>query len=96
MKLLYSPQAIEDLRRLRRFIAEKDPSAAGRIGNDLANRIALLRSFPHAGMAVARAPDPQAIRDLIVGAYIVRYLVRSQAVIVLRVWHHNEDREGDH
>ena len=39
MRLVYSAEALADLVRLRAFIAEKDPSAATRIGLELVARI---------------------------------------------------------
>ncbi len=34
----------------------------------------------------------EAISDLIIGNYIVRYLIHQKQVYILRVWHHKEDR----
>ena len=36
--------------------------------------------------------DPREVRRIIVGAYEIRYEVRSDEVVVLRVWHTREDR----
>ncbi|MCK5354007.1 MAG: type II toxin-antitoxin system RelE/ParE family toxin [Methyloprofundus sp.] len=32
------------------------------------------------------------VRDLIIGNYIARYLIRSKKIDILRVWHHKENR----
>ena len=92
MKLVYSRDAIADLVRLRAFIAEKNPGAAARIGNDIVERVNRLRTFPAAGRTVTHAPKPLSIRDIVFGNYVVRYSVHAGAIIVLRVWHHLEDR----
>ena len=92
MNLVYSREAIADLVRLRAFIAEKNPDAATRIGNDIVERVNRLRAFPEMGHAVTHAPEPRSIRDIVFGNYVVRYSVHSDAIIVLRVWHHFEDR----
>lgn len=94
MKLVYSQDAITDLVRLRAFIAEHDPSAAARIAADLRARIDTLCAFPMIGRSVGRAPDPGRIRDLFAANYVVRYAVQHASVVVLRIWHHHEDRSS--
>lgn len=91
-RLVYTATSIEDLIRLRAFVAEHDPAAAHRIGGELVRRIAALRDAPLMGRAVDMAPDPQAIRDMVFGDYIVRYAVAARSIAVLRVWHHFERR----
>ncbi|MGQ0546666.1 MAG: type II toxin-antitoxin system RelE/ParE family toxin [Betaproteobacteria bacterium] len=44
---------------------------------------------------VTVAPDqsaPEEIRDWLVADYVIRYLIASDRVIVLRVWHGKERR----
>ncbi len=91
MKLLYTPDAISDLQRLREFIAEKNPEAAARVGSQLMRDISNLVSLPYMGRKVLRAPNPEMVRDLSAGAYIVRYLILNDEIHVLRVWHKRED-----
>ncbi len=92
MRISYSPESIEDLRRLREFIDVKNPMAAQKAAASISKGIKQLKSFPYLGIEVPQAPNPEMIRDLIIGNYIVRYLVNSEEVYVLRVWHHKEDR----
>lgn len=92
MRLVYSQEAVADLVRLRDFIAEKDPQAAARVGAELVSRMEHLKRFPAMGREVAQAPDPMAIRDAIFGDYVVRYAPRAGVIIVLRIWHHYENR----
>lgn len=91
MKLSYSPESINDLIRLREFIAIKNPKAAKRIANSLKKSINQLKSFSYLGVKVEQAPNPDVIRDLIVGDYTVRYLVGSKEINILRIWHHKEE-----
>ena len=95
MKLIYSPEAVEDLVRLRAFISKWNPAAPARIAKDLVARIKNIRDFPEMGVAVQEADDPEALRDVIFGKYIVRYVVHARVVAVLRIWHHLEDRKTD-
>lgn len=46
MRLIYSAEALDDLVRLRDFIAEHNPQAAARIAQQLLQRIEHLRNFP--------------------------------------------------
>lgn len=87
MKLVYTDVAIEDLKRLRGFIETHNPSAAARVAAELVEKIRLLPEFPHVGTPVPLAPDPESIRDMVFGKYVVRYSVHSSAVIILRIWH---------
>ena len=94
MRLVYSQDAVADLIRLRQFIADHDPSAAARIAADLVARIDNLCSFPEIGRPVSQAPQPETVRDFIFGKYVVRYTLHDQALVVLRIWHHYESRQG--
>lgn len=87
MKLVYTDEAIDDLKRLREFIAVHNPQAAARIANRLVGKIELLPDFPNMGAPVEMAPVPDSVRDMFFGKYVVRYSVHASAVIILRVWH---------
>ena len=90
MKLVYTDEAVEDLKRLREFVAVHNPSAVGRIATELVSKIELLPGFPRMGTPVEMAPVPDSIRDMIFGKYVVRYSVHVSAIIILRVWHELE------
>lgn len=92
-RLVYTAAAVDDLIRLRAFIAEHDPGAARRIGADLVRRMTALRDAPLMGRTVNAASDPRTIRDMVFGNYIMRYAVTTRSVAVLRVWHHFERRD---
>jgi len=92
MRLVYSEEAVSDLVRLRAFIAEKDSRAAARVARVIIARIENLCLFPEMGRTVELAPAPKMIRDAIFGKYIIRYSAHTEAVVILRIWHHYEDR----
>jgi plasmid stabilization system protein ParE len=92
VKLVYSEDVVGDLVRLRAFIAEHDPGAAARIAAGLIERMEHLCEFPAIGRRVEHSPDPEAVRDVVFGKYVVRYLVHGDTIAVLRIWHHFEDR----
>ena len=90
MNLRFSPEAVDDLARLRDFIEEKNPSAAQRIARDLLLGMEKLKVFPEIGLKVDRAFEPQRIRDLFIGRYTVRYLIGEGEIVILRLWHSKE------
>lgn len=85
MKISYTPEAITDLSRLREFIEIKNPVAAQRVANELLIGIDKLKVFPKMGIQVLRAPQPELVRDLFVGNYTIRYLIKDDEIIVLRL-----------
>ena len=92
MKISYTPESIQDLNRLKNFIKTKNPFAAQRIAQSIVKGIAQLKTFPYLGVKVPQAPNPEIIRDLMIGNYIVRYLIYTEEITILRVWHHKENR----
>ena len=93
MKLVYSEPALGDLKRLKAFIDQNSPEAASRIALELVERIEKLLIFPLMGKPVALAPDPNIIRDIVFGKYIVRYAAYQETLVILRIWHHAENRD---
>ena len=91
MKIVFTPESIEDLTRLREFIEIKNPDAAKRIADSLIDGISQLKNFPYIGVEVSSAPNPEIMRDLIFGNYIIRYLILDKTINILRMWHHKED-----
>jgi plasmid stabilization system protein ParE len=87
VKLFFTASAAADLKRLREFISEHDPAAAERVAYRLRRAIERLTDFPRLGKAVEEFTD---VRELIAGAYAVRYRLSQTAVTVLRIWHGKE------
>lgn len=96
MKIHYAVEAIADLKRLREFIAIKNPVAATEAAQSIIKGISQLQLNPLLGKALPTAPDPESIRDLIINNYTVRYLLVPQNIYVLRVWHHREDKPASY
>lgn len=94
MRQVYSREVVEDLVRLRAFIAEKNPTAAAKVAAAWVARIEQLGQFPQMDIRVERATPPADIRDMVFGNYVVRYSVHDEALAILRIWHHVEDRAG--
>ncbi len=92
MRISYTLEAIDDLKRLREFIEVENPLAAQRVATSILKGISQLKMFPYLGVEVQQAPNPEMVRDLLIGNYITRYLIRSEKIDILRVWHHKEER----
>ena len=92
--ILFSPDALADIERLRGFLEEKSPEAAKRALSVLWAGLEKLGDFPALG---APTTNPE-IRQLVVrfasSAYVVRYteLAASMDILVLRIWHGREAR----
>ena len=90
MKIIYTPEAVNDLKHLREFIEIKNPEAASRFAKSLQTGIKKLKTFPNLGIDV-KEDESGLIKDLILGDYIVRYLPLKEVIHILRIWHHKED-----
>lgn len=95
MIINFTEEAIQDLARLREFIAIKNPHAAKRVAIDLRKGIEKLVHFPELGVKVQNAPKPDKIRDLFVNDYTIRYLISPATIVILRVWHDKEDARSN-
>ena len=91
MKLLYTAEAVHDLKRLRAFIELQNPTAVAKVAATLLQGIAKLQTLPRLGRKVTQAPNPDRVRDLSVDMYRVRYLVGADEIHILRIWHKRED-----
>lgn len=95
MKLVYSPEAVADLRRLHDLVAAQNPLAARRLSQSLRDGIKRLKQFPHMGRRVRQSADvwvPEEIRDWVTGTYVARYLLLDETIVILRIWHQKENR----
>jgi plasmid stabilization system protein ParE len=91
--LRWAPEAVQDLVRLREFLGHKNPGAAARAALRIQEAAAVLRDRPELGRAV----EDEGFRDLVApfggGAYVLRYRIDEDAVVVVRVWHSKQERD---
>ena len=85
-KIIFAPQAIDDLAEAVGHIAEDDPVRAQRIGNALIDRVAILEKFPLLGSPYPKRPG---VRKLVSPPYIIFYRLNPEEgrVDILRYWH---------
>jgi len=95
MNLVWLPEARDDIRRLFDFLLDKEPDAAVRMLQRVRSGAATLLEFPYAGKRMDEATER---RELFVpfgvGAYVLRYRLRDETIVVIRVWHSRELRDA--
>ncbi|NRB76204.1 MAG: type II toxin-antitoxin system RelE/ParE family toxin [Verrucomicrobiales bacterium] len=84
-KILWTERASADIEAIFRYIARRDPKAAGRIGRGIYDRVQILFENPDAGSLLDELRDG-GWRKLIYRRWKIIYTVRDNAVIVGRVW----------
>ena len=89
MQIRFSPESVEDLKRLYEFIAEHDMDAARTTALNLKSAINRFADFPHIGHPL---DDLVGVREFVFGRYVIRYTAKGEFVYVLRVWHGREER----
>ncbi len=85
-KVVLSPQAINRLEEVVRYIARDDPGAAERFGMRLIDRAQMLAEFPEMGPVYPKRPG---VRKLLCKPYFIYYRVKEteRAVEILDFWH---------
>jgi toxin ParE1/3/4 len=85
VRIVWSRDAIRDMRALRSFIAEHDPLAAAGTAAKILEAVEMLREFPGMGRA-GRKPHT---RELVVQGtpYVVPYMVGEGRIEIIAVIH---------
>jgi plasmid stabilization system protein ParE len=91
-EVIWLPDAVTDLIRLRKFIQDKNPSAAKRAASKIKEGALILMSNPESGRPVEGLSS---FREIIIpfgaGHYVLRYR-KDDAIVVIRIWHSKEER----
>ena len=89
----FEDAAYRDFIRVLDFLGNLNPLAGADLGDTLTREIEFLCKNPGIGRPY---PAGESVREWIVGfrstAYIIRYAVRGDVLIVLRIWSGREDR----
>ncbi|QQO20034.1 type II toxin-antitoxin system RelE/ParE family toxin [Bradyrhizobium diazoefficiens] len=95
--ILLSPDAVEDVERLRLFLDQHSPDAAQRALASIWRAVERLEEFPNLGMQTEDAELRQIVVRFGASGYIVRYavLAESQDTLITRIWHGREARRTD-
>ncbi|WP_372069280.1 type II toxin-antitoxin system RelE/ParE family toxin (plasmid) [Tistrella mobilis] len=91
-RLIWTPDALADVDRLRRFLASKSPTAAVRAVQAIRTGAKILAHHPRLGRVVD--PENSAFREWRIdfgsGGYVVLYRVEMEQVIILAIRHNKE------
>jgi plasmid stabilization system protein ParE len=92
--ILLSPDAVDDIERLRSFLDQKNPDAARRALALIWTAIDRLQEFPDMGMSTEDADIRQIVIRFGTSGYIVRYasLQEDGNILITRIWHGREAR----
>lgn len=92
-EVVWLPDAVTDLVRLRKFIQDKNPSAAQRAASKIKEGALTLMSNPESERPVEGLSS---FREILIpfgaGNYVLRYREDNVTIVVVRVWHSKEDR----
>lgn len=90
-RVIWLDSAVNDVARLRQFIARENPNAAKKAAEAIQGAIQYLIKTPSIGKPVQNLPH---YRDLLArfgaGGYIVRYRVYAETVYIVHVRHYRE------
>lgn len=93
MTVRWLAPALDDIRRLYDFLLEKDPTVAARAVRTIRVGAARLIDTPAIGRPLA---DGTGRREFLIpfgaGAYVLRYRIHGDTIVVIRVWHSREVR----
>ncbi|MHC4473532.1 MAG: type II toxin-antitoxin system RelE/ParE family toxin [Planctomycetota bacterium] len=85
-RLIWSPQAVEDLDGICRFIARDSERYASEFASRVVLAVEVLRRFPRTGRMVPEFGAPE-LREVLVGHYRVLYEIAAEEVRILAVHH---------
>ncbi len=89
MPVSFSPEAIEDLIKIRDYIGQENPFAASRVAVQLLAACDRLEYMPERG----RPGFVASTREITtVWPYVIVYRVRAANVEIIRIWHGAQDR----
>ena len=88
-RIAWTALAVDDLKSIRDYIVQFNPSAAARVAQSLVTAADSLEEFADRGRTVT-----QHHRELLaVWPYIIRYRIESERVVILRIRHGYQRQE---
>ena len=85
-KIIFAPQALEQLEQIVCYIAQDDPTAAERFGNYLVDRAELLAGFPELGTPYRKRSN---VRRVLCKPHFIHHRVRrdERVIEIMDYWH---------
>lgn len=93
LELIWLPESQGDVRRLFDFLVEVNPPAAERAVRLIQEGARRLLEHPELGRPMeADAHRRELVLPFAAGAYVLRYRIQADTIVVIRVWHGRERR----
>lgn len=90
IRVIWSPQALQDLRAIIEYIRQDSPQAADRVARVIRNGTQRLTRFPMSGRLLPEFPE-SALREVLVRSYRIIYDPTADRVEILTVVHGSRD-----
>ena len=85
-KIRINPAVIADVQEIITYIAEDNPEAASKMGDNIFSKIEKLADFPEMGTSLSSKINIQTdYRFLVCGVYLIFYKIEGEFVSVYRV-----------
>jgi len=85
-RIVWAPQAIEDVEAIRTYVARDSPHYADLVVERIVAAVALLESSPRSGRVVPEVGD-ESLREVIHGNYRIVYRLRHDIIEIATVFH---------
>jgi addiction module RelE/StbE family toxin len=87
-KIIWSEEALDDLRTIVLFIAQDNAAVAESFGYQIISKVEALAEFPRIGRVVPEEND-ELIREIILRPYRIIYKVldEQKVIAISRIWH---------
>lgn len=95
MDLVFTDEAIVDLEYIHRFLIEAEVANHQHIVEDIISGADSLLVFPRLGVQVQQADTNDTVRDYYYKNFVLRYLIRTSRISILRVWHQRENERNE-
>jgi plasmid stabilization system protein ParE len=93
VKVYWSAAALTDLDRFAAFLQHNHPSLAEVVAAEIVAKARTLEAHPKLGRVLAgKGPYRQIVLRVLNGAYVFRYRVSNERLVILRVFHARERR----
>jgi toxin ParE1/3/4 len=88
IQIVWTPAARDDLKDIVSYIAQDNPDAAQRVGDQIIESVEMLRTMPESGRVVPERND-ETIRELVRGNYriIHKVALADSRIEIWRIWH---------
>jgi toxin ParE1/3/4 len=86
MRLIWSPQAVEDVEAIRSFVARDSEHYAGLLVQRIVAAVERLDSFPLSGRMVPEVGN-ESLREVVYGNYRIVYRVKPELIEIVTVFH---------